>query len=328
MDFHALLSVLIAAVVAAAAYILMHRSRRDRQSSSSSKKGKQQQQQQQQQDVSKSRGASFEAPESFHFTSIGTVSSVFRRKYGAPRQGSVIPTARGVFTLHPSVPKESLEGLESYSHVWILFIFHANHGPSTTPTPGSVPRFRPRVEPPRLGGKKVGVFGTRTPHRVNPLGMSVVKLEQVDLKRGQLHLSGLDIIDNTPVVDIKPYHPADCFPQASQPEWMDAREAYPFSVDFSEEVMSQLNELVEGKKLRFYTTLEEIVAAIRESASLDPRPVYLRKRSSKEEIYGYDLDRLNVQHTIDEEAKKVMIQAVFLYPNDGRGKIVGNQLQE
>lgn len=85
-----------------------------------------------------------------------------------------------------------------YSHVWLVFVFHHNTNK----------KFRPKVAPPRLGGKtKCGVFATRTPHRFNNLGMSVVRLESV--KGRTLHFSGVDLVEGTPVLDIKPYHPGD-----------------------------------------------------------------------------------------------------------------------
>jgi tRNA-Thr(GGU) m(6)t(6)A37 methyltransferase TsaA len=237
----------------------------------------------------------------FTFTSIGTVSSVFKRKYGAPRQGSVIPSARGVIRMASHVPRESLEGLEGYSHLWVSFVFHANTNK----------KFHARVEPPRLGGRKVGVYGTRTPHRLNPLGISVVKLDKVVGK--DIYISGLDIIEGTPVLDIKPYHPADCVPDFRAPAWHAETPPVPFEVTFSAETERQLEELVQQDKLQFYHTVPAIREAIRESASLDPRPVYLRKRQSNSEVYGYDLDRLNIRHTIDAETRTVHIVDVHLW---------------
>jgi tRNA-Thr(GGU) m(6)t(6)A37 methyltransferase TsaA len=311
MDFHTLFRVAVASIFAAAFYILFHRS------PVSSKRRKNRE------DSPVNNNASVispvsSSPEIFSFTSIGTISSVFRRKYGAPRQGSVIPTARGILTLSSSIPKESLEGLNEYSHIWIIFIFHANTNK----------KFKARVEPPRLGGQKIGVFGTRSPHRINPIGMSVVKLDCVDINNKQIYISGLDLIDQTPVIDIKPYHPADCIKEFKQPNWMDNKIEYPLTVHFNDSVIDQLTELINEKKLKFYHTLDEIIDAIRQSASLDPRPVYLRKRQSSSEIYGYDLDRLNIQHTIDENNKLVTIVQVFLYPHDQKGIIKGDQLRE
>jgi len=268
----------------------------------------QEQEQEQEEDQSQSDALAASSAkgknDSFNFVTIGTVSSVFKRKYGAPRQGSVIPSARGVLRMH-GVPREALEGLEGYSHVWVSFVFHAN----------SNKRFHARIEPPRLGGRKVGVYGTRTPHRINPLGLSVVKLDRVDLSAEvpELHVSGLDLIEGTPVLDVKPYHPADCVEGFTAPDWHANTPQVPFDVTFSETTERQLAELVAAGALEFYDSLPAIREAIRESAALDPRPVYLRKRQNAEEVYGYDLDRLNVRHTIDAEKRTVHIVDVHLW---------------
>lgn len=118
---------------------------------------------------------------------IGYLSSCWKEKFGTPRQGAVVPTARAKITLSPHISEDSLIGLEQYSHVWVLFMFHWNPQHD----------FKPKIKPPRLNGEKVGVFATRSPHRGNDIGMSVVKLEKV--VGNTVHLSGVDIIDQTPV---------------------------------------------------------------------------------------------------------------------------------
>lgn len=234
----------------------------------------------------------------FNFASIGTIDSVFKLKYGTPRQGTIAPSSRGSLTLHPSIPVESLDGIEEYSHLWILFIFHRNENK----------RFKPKIEPPRAGGKKIGVFATRTPHRLNPIGLSLVKLERVEGRT--LHLSSLDLIQGTPVVDIKPYHPADVMPDFTLPQWMveQAEVKPPFRVVFSADAERDLTQVI--PKLEFFKTRQEARDAIEESVSLDPRPIYVRSRASKEEVYGYRLDRLNVLYRVDDEQKLASVCAV------------------
>ncbi|XP_050696410.1 tRNA (adenine(37)-N6)-methyltransferase-like [Eriocheir sinensis] len=131
---------------------------------------------------------------------IGHIKSWFRTKNGTPRQGSVSSLTRGVLRLAPHTftnPHHALQGLEDFSHVWILFVFDKNE------ERGGRSHCRSKVAPPRLGGQRVGVFGTRSPHRPNPLGLTLARLDKVE--GDCLHLSGLDILDGTPVLDIKPY---------------------------------------------------------------------------------------------------------------------------
>lgn len=252
---------------------------------------------------------------SFTFHSIGTISSVFKLKYGTPRQGTIAPAARGTFTLSPSIPASALEGLEEYSHVWLVFVFHAN----------SNKQFRPKVEPPRAGGRKMGVFATRSPHRLNPLGLSLVRLERVEGRT--LHLSALDLIEGTPVVDLKPYHPADCVPDYTIPLWMreQAEVKPPFAVTLSAEAQAQLGAMVAHRQLEFYTSYDDAVAGVCESVSHDPRPIYVRARASKAEVYGFRLDRMNVLYRVDDDDKRVDVLAVQYVDYD---KLLQEQREE
>ena len=143
---------------------------------------------------------------SFSFEPIGVVHSGFAEKFAIPRQPSLAPAARGIVELSPPYDRaEAVEGLESVSHLWLLFVFHAAaSGPDHL-----------RVRPPRLGGnRRIGVFASRATHRPNPIGQSVVRLDRVE--PGRLHISGIDLLDGTPVLDIKPYVPyADAVAEAS-----------------------------------------------------------------------------------------------------------------
>lgn len=136
---------------------------------------------------------------------LGVLRSCFREKFGTPRQPHLAPAARATLTVGPEhVPEQSLAGLERFSHVWLLSYFHLNTNK----------RFLPKVHPPRLGGRSIGLFASRSPHRPNPLGLSLARLVKVD--GATLHLAGIDLIDGTPILDVKPYIPeADCAPGAS-----------------------------------------------------------------------------------------------------------------
>ena len=141
---------------------------------------------------------------------IATIRNDFSSKFGVPRQPGLVPEVLSTVVFEPEyrVP-EALRGLEGYSHLWIIWLFHQAQRETWSPT----------VRPPRLGGNaRMGVFATRSPFRPNPIGLSVVKLEAIerDAALGPvLRVSGADMMDGTPVLDIKPYLPyADCVPGA------------------------------------------------------------------------------------------------------------------
>ncbi|XP_062617079.1 tRNA (adenine(37)-N6)-methyltransferase-like isoform X2 [Saccostrea cucullata] len=133
------------------------------------------------------------------------MSSLFCHKRGTPRQPTICHHARGVLTLdHHEVnnPQYMLEGLDKFSHVWLIFIFHKNEKEFV----------RSKVSPPRLHGRKVGLFSTRSPHRPNPIGLSLAKLDCVQDRT--LYLNGVDLLDGTPILDIKPFIPEYDTPQS------------------------------------------------------------------------------------------------------------------
>lgn len=132
------------------------------------------------------------------FTPIGHIRTVFADKRAVPRQANIADTILSRIELCKDLytnPEQSLETLEDYSHFWILYHFHKNES-----------HFKPKISPPRLDGKKVGVFATRSPHRPNAIGMSLVRLEKID--GSTIYFYGSDMVDETPVFDIKPYIPS------------------------------------------------------------------------------------------------------------------------
>ncbi|XP_063074432.1 tRNA (adenine(37)-N6)-methyltransferase isoform X2 [Engraulis encrasicolus] len=139
---------------------------------------------------------------SIRTTPIGYINSCFAAKNGTPRQPTVCGPSRATLQIQQTVfnnPDHPLIGLDEYSHVWIIFLFHKNGHLS----------YKAKVRPPRLNGQRVGVYSTRSPHRPNALGLTLAKLEKVE--GDTLHLTGVDMIVGTPVLDIKPYIPCyDC----------------------------------------------------------------------------------------------------------------------
>lgn len=215
---------------------------------------------------------------------IGEFSSVYKLKYGTPRQGDVNGLSRGSLKLRNDIPASSLDGLHEYGHVWIIFVFNHNANKLT----------RPKIRPPRLKGKKVGLFASRTPHRYNPLGLSCVKLDSVDYENGTVWMSGVDLVEGTIILDIKPYHPADAMQtaQITVPPWMQEAAEHPLDVCWQPAAEASLQAVV--PQLQFYPSFEEAKAACASCLSCDPRPAYIRKRNAHSEVYGFRYDNLNV----------------------------------
>lgn len=123
---------------------------------------------------------------------IGTITSPYTKRMGTPRQGALVPSSRGfVLISKKTIHMEALTGLEDYSHAWIIFGFHAN---TDLPSSG-----KSKVKPPRGGGIKVGMLATRSPHRPNPIGLSLVRIDRLDMEQGRLYISALDLVNGTPV---------------------------------------------------------------------------------------------------------------------------------
>ncbi|AUA35286.1 tRNA (N6-threonylcarbamoyladenosine(37)-N6)-methyltransferase TrmO [Pseudomonas fulva] len=197
---------------------------------------------------------------------VGIVRSCFMEKFAIPRQPQLAPAARGVLELLPPFDQpEAVEGLEQVSHVWLLFLFHQ----------ALEEKPRLKVRPPRLGGNKsMGVFATRATHRPNGIGQSVVRLEGVE--PGRLLLSGIDLLDGTPVLDIKPYVPyADSVEGAHNHMANGAPVA--ITVQWADSALPQARE----HALRLG---EPLVALIEQCLAQDPRPAY--QVPVAERVYG------------------------------------------
>ena len=204
---------------------------------------------------------------------IGFVRSCFKEKFAIPRQPQLAPAARGVLELvAPFDQPEAIQGLEQVSHVWLLFVFHQ----------ALEDKPRLKVRPPRLGGNQsMGVFATRATHRPNGIGQSVVALEKIE--PGKLWLSGIDLLDGTPVLDIKPYVPyADQVPGAFNHMAAAAPSLLP--VSWSQPALEQA-------QLHAQRLSEPLVALIEQCLAQDPRPAY--QTPEPERSYGakfWDLD--------------------------------------
>jgi tRNA (adenine37-N6)-methyltransferase len=228
------------------------------------------------------------------FNPIGRVHSCFKEKFGIPRQpGLVAEACATVELLPPYDDAATVRGLTEFSHIWLLFVFHAN----------PPDRWRPTVRPPRLGGnRRMGVFASRSTFRPNPIGQSVVQLDGIthSNRRLELRVSGVDILDQTPVLDIKPYLPyADALPQA-RGGYANERPGILYRVSFSDQAESALA----AGSSRQGTDLRRLVKRILEN---DPRPAY-RKDETCSRTYGMHSEDFNIEWELRGE--EIVVTAV------------------
>ncbi|KAJ3103917.1 Anaphase-promoting complex subunit 1 [Phlyctochytrium planicorne] len=273
----------------------------------------------------------------FPALTIGYVRSPYVGKRGTPRQGQLVMESSGFIDLEKEIPTDSLEGLSAYSHIWVSFLFHQNtnlpkvlmraaHAGEEKPSGGktestvlddrnksqrisgfnkTVPKFAAKVYAPLLNGGSVGVFATRSPHHPNPFGLSLVKIELVDIEAKRIWISGFDMCDGTPIFDLKPWNPADCptclhrmidhnetpdqfkrcsdsadprcrdFFNVKVPEWVSAgmTHAYQLPVTFEPVALESLHHFIQSDKLRFYKSGDEkkLEMAITKILALDIR---------------------------------------------------------
>lgn len=226
---------------------------------------------------------------------IGIIRSCFTEKFGIPRQPGLVKHA--VATLEfvkPFNREEMVRGLESFSHLWVQFLFH------DTVAEG----WKPTVRPPWLGGKKrVGVFATRSPHRPNHLGLSVVRLENVTLNKGQpvLELSGVDFLDKTPVLDIKPYIPYSDKIDSARIGYANGKVAES-TVMFN----SQAKTFCDTYKQKTKRNLEPLISEVIQQ---DPRPASQKNRRPE---FGIRLWDVNIRWRVEADGS-YLVQSCDLF---------------
>ena len=218
---------------------------------------------------------------SYSITPIATVHSPYKQKFGIARQPGLVPAAEICIELTPEFTADSVRGLEDFDYVWISFIFHGvlDEG------------LAQMVRPPRLGGKqKMGVFATRSPHRPNHLGLSLLKLERIETgKPVRIYCSGADLLDGTPVVDIKPYIPfVESKPDASS--------------GFVSGKPEELSVVWAESTLAEHLSTEE-KHLIEQSIAQDPRPAY---QNIPERVYVMNIADYEVQFRIENKCATVI----------------------
>jgi len=203
---------------------------------------------------------------------IATFHSPFGSKFGVPRQAGVVPELRGTIVLAPEYrTSDAVRGMEDFDYLWLLWGFSANKHAAKGVT----------VRPPRLGGNKhIGVFATRSPFRPNPIGLSSVRIERIDYDAPEapvIHVLGADLMDGTPIYDIKPYIPyTDAHPEARG--------------GFTDTTQWQSLEVVIPEQWR-----SKVSQQLTEVLAQDPRPQY---HDDAERIYGMDYDGMNVRFKV------------------------------
>ncbi|MCR6545126.1 tRNA (N6-threonylcarbamoyladenosine(37)-N6)-methyltransferase TrmO [Dehalobacterium formicoaceticum] len=209
---------------------------------------------------------------------IARIHTDFPTKFGIPRQSGLVDALKGMVVFEPAYRNpDALKGLEGFSHIWLIWAFSETVRDTWSPT----------VRPPRLGGnKRTGVFATRSPFRPNPIGLSAVKLDGIELLPDLgpvLHVSGADLMDNTPIYDIKPYLPyTDSHPEAVG-GFADELEDAKLEVEFPDQWL--------------HIIPDELREALLGVLAQDPRPSY---QNNPERVYGLDFGKFDIRFTVRE----------------------------
>lgn len=215
---------------------------------------------------------------------IAKINTDFPSKFGIPRQSGIVPELKAEIVFEPEYRNNSaLKGIEGFSHLWLLWKFSES----------VCDQWHPTVRPPRLGGnKRIGVFATRSPFRPNPIGLSCVKLEEIKDtpdKGTVLVVSGADLLDGTPIYDIKPYIPyTDCVPTACG--------------GFAEEVFGDKLEVKIPEEFEDVLSTEKLIA-LKAVLAGDPRPAYQEDETRE---YGFDFAGFSVKFVVKENILTVM----------------------
>ncbi|HEX2963470.1 MAG TPA: tRNA (N6-threonylcarbamoyladenosine(37)-N6)-methyltransferase TrmO [Ignavibacteriales bacterium] len=226
---------------------------------------------------------------------IGVLHSEKKYRYETPRQGVLADDALSVIELEPHLNfEQALKDLEGFDRIWVIYLFHLN------------PNWKPLVQPPRHSRKKIGVFATRSPHRPNPIGISCVRLKKVEGLR--VFITNSDILDGSPVLDIKPYLPySDSFPE-SKTGWVKAGLEEMYAVSYSELARKQMLWLKEnsGTNLFGFSKLQL------EFKPSDNSRKRIRQISLSEITGSYELAyrTWRIYYEVNEKDKRVFIMSI------------------
>lgn len=221
-----------------------------------------------------------------HVENVALIHSPYKEKFAVPRQPGLVPSAKAELEILPPYDDiNAFSGLDEFSHLWLVFIFHKNKQQAS---------WKPTVRPPRLGGnKRLGVFATRSPSRPNPIGLSLVEYHGIKKKNGKifLQLSNIDLVDGTPIIDIKPYIPyADAKPDALAGFAQQSPKPL-MKVNFSEEALAKIKLLKDN-----YPELQQFIVEVLQQ---DPRPAYKQAKEDTK-IYAVHLADFNISWRNDQ----------------------------
>ena len=225
---------------------------------------------------------------------IGIMRSPYVEKFGIPRQPNLVQVESFIEMHAPYNVLEAFDGIEEFSHLWLIWQFHDNKNQSDSD------KFRPQVRPPRLGGnKKIGVFATRSMYRPSSIGLSVVqfkKLEKVG-KSLRVYVTGSDLLNGTPILDIKPYIQYSDAVQGAQSGYAQD-EPEMKAVRWSLEAEQIKQDLLRQQKIT-----QQHVAELEAVLSLDPRPAY---QADAERIYGMNFAGIEVKFQVAEQGVEIL----------------------
>ena len=232
--------------------------------------------------------------DSFSMQPIATISSCYPQRFGVPRQAGLVKSATATVDFQANRDNElAVRDLETFSHLWILFVFHKQNYTG----------FKPLVQPPRLGGKKtMGVYATRSPNRANPIGLSAVQLDSIQFTDEliKIRVVGGDFLDGTPVLDIKPYLPfADSIDTATA-DWAGSAESA-LHVIWSDAAAQQLSQAESDEGLNGLQLL------IEETIAQDPRPAHERNKDGKAgQTWGVRVAHVDVKWQVRDAIAEIV----------------------
>lgn len=223
---------------------------------------------------------------------IAHIHTAFPEKFGVPRQSGLAKNLRGTIIFEKEYRnQDALRGLDGFSHLWLIWEFSANRR--------SEREWQPTVRPPRLGGNAhMGVFATRSPFRPNPLGLSCVKIAAIDPDTPDgpvIHVTGADLMDGTPIYDIKPYiRYADSRPEAV--------------CGYVDSLRERSLKVVMPSELSARITEKEIIPSLIETLQLDPRPSY---HDDHEREYGMSFAGYNIRFKVNDDILQVINVEIY-----------------
>lgn len=221
---------------------------------------------------------------------IGYMNSPYREKFGIPRQPNLVQVESYIEMEVPFNDPLAFEGIEEFSHLWLIWQFHDNKNQQEQA------KFRPQVRPPRLGGnKKIGIFATRSMYRPAPIGLSVVQFKKIQKvgKSVRLYVMGSDLLNGTPIIDIKPYiHYSDALTEAQS--GYAQNEPVRKTVRWSIEAEAQKQTLLMKQHIDL-----QVLAELEQVLSLDPRPAY---QDDEHRVYGMLFVNMDVSFTVDTDS--------------------------